>query len=78
MDTKVQDLFIEKTSSGALVINDAIVHLNNPNLPFGGVGYSGKGNYHGKFGFDSFSYVVDLEYGLTSCIWIKAGSGLRF
>jgi aldehyde dehydrogenase (NAD+) len=58
MDSAVRERFINETSSGALVINDCIVHLNNPNLPFGGVGGSGKGSYHAKFGFDSFSYVV--------------------
>jgi len=43
------------TSSGSFVVNDAIVQLLNPNLPFGGVGGSGYGRYHGVSGFESFS-----------------------
>jgi aldehyde dehydrogenase (NAD+) len=45
-----------RTSSGALVINDAIVHFASDDLPFGGVGDSGMGGYHGKASFDSFSH----------------------
>jgi aldehyde dehydrogenase (NAD+) len=48
--------FIAKVSSGGMVINDTIVHLSNPNLPFGGVGESGMGGYHGKHSFDIFSH----------------------
>ncbi|MBS5989546.1 aldehyde dehydrogenase family protein [Anaerococcus hydrogenalis] len=42
-------------SSGGVCINDTIMHLSNPNLEFGGVGESGSGGYHGKFGFMNFS-----------------------
>lgn len=42
-------------SSGGVCINDTIMHLTNPNLEFGGVGESGMGGYHGKFGFMNFS-----------------------
>ena len=38
---------LQDTSSGAAVINDVVVHLANPDLPFGGVGESGMGTYHG-------------------------------
>ncbi len=41
--------------SGALVTNDAVVHCANPALPFGGVGRSGHGSYHGVHGFDLLS-----------------------
>ena len=44
------------TSSGGAVINDVVVHLGNSNLPFGGVGESGMGSYHGKRTFDCFSH----------------------
>lgn len=47
---------IEQISSGGMVINDTIIHLSNANLPFGGVGESGIGSYHGKFSFDLFSH----------------------
>lgn len=41
---------------GGGCINDTVVHLTSPYLPFGGVGYSGMGAYHGKAGFDTFSH----------------------
>lgn len=44
------------TTSGGAVINHVILHLANPHLPFGGVGHSGMGNYHGEFGFKTFSH----------------------
>lgn len=46
---------LSKTSSGGVCINDTIVHLTAPSLPFGGVGASGFGRYHGKAGFDAVS-----------------------
>ncbi len=51
-----QNAVLEKTSSGGACINDVISHLANPNLPFGGVGESGMGSYHGKKSFDSFTH----------------------
>ena len=53
---KVQELFTRKTSSGGLCINDTIMHLSVEELPFGGVGASGMGAYHGKHGFDTFTH----------------------
>ena len=49
--------FIERTKSGGVCINDVSLHLIHEKLPFGGVGSSGMGNYHGKFGFDEFSNI---------------------
>lgn len=45
----------KETSSGALVTNDCIMQVANTNLPFGGVGFSGYGRYHGQEGFKQFS-----------------------
>lgn len=45
------------TTSGGACINDAVVHLGVPELPFGGVGNSGIGAYHGRHGFDTFSHA---------------------
>jgi len=45
-----------KTSSGGVSVNDVIMHYCNSNMPFGGVGTSGMGSYHGKFGFRTFSH----------------------
>ncbi|MBO7302182.1 MAG: aldehyde dehydrogenase [Bacteroidaceae bacterium] len=48
--------FIRLTSAGGSCINDSIMHIANENLPFGGVGNSGMGHYHGKLSFDAFSH----------------------
>jgi aldehyde dehydrogenase (NAD+) len=45
----------EKTFSGAYVVNDTIMQMTNFGLPFGGVGASGYGRFHGKDGFLAFS-----------------------
>lgn len=47
---------LTETSSGGACINDVVIHLVNPNLPFGGIGESGMGNYHGIYGFRTFSH----------------------
>lgn len=49
-------LFTEKLCFGGGCINDTLMHLSNDRLPFGGVGNSGIGNYHGKYGFETFSH----------------------
>ncbi len=48
--------FTEQLPFGGGCINEAVMHLSNAHLPFGGVGTSGMGNYHGKYGFDTFSH----------------------
>ncbi len=52
---KLQKYILKHTSSGGACINDTLMHLASHSLPFGGVGNSGMGRYHGKFGFDTFS-----------------------
>lgn len=47
---------LKRTSSGGAVVNDVMLHLVNPNLPFGGVNHSGHGSYHGIYGFKTFSH----------------------
>ncbi len=54
-DKTFQKMILSETSAGGVCINDTIVHLAATNLPFGGVGGSGFGRYHGKSGFDTFS-----------------------
>jgi aldehyde dehydrogenase (NAD+) len=51
----IEDI-LANTSSGGTVVNNVMLHLCNPNLPFGGAGESGFGNYHGLFGFKTFSH----------------------
>lgn len=55
-NTEEKQNFTQKLSFGGGCINDVVMHLSNDNLPFGGVGSSGIGNYHGKFGFEAFSH----------------------
>jgi len=50
------DALIQKTSAGAISVNDTITHFINASMPFGGVGESGIGAYHGKYGFETFSH----------------------
>ncbi|GAA4675539.1 aldehyde dehydrogenase family protein [Gordonia humi] len=52
----VEDAVIGRTSSGAVGVNHLLYQLLVPELPFGGVGDSGLGRYHGKHGFDTFSH----------------------
>jgi aldehyde dehydrogenase (NAD+) len=84
-DRKEQQQWQERLSFGGGCINDAIMHITNPNLPFGGVGQSGTGSYHGKAGFDTFSHFKSVfkkpnnfevplkypPYSLNKMSWIK-------
>ncbi len=54
MEQRQAEQFVQ---CGSLCINDTIVFMLNPALPFGGVGPSGMGRYHGKWGFDTFSHL---------------------
>ena len=51
-----QQQVLETTSSGGVCLNDVVMQVGVPDLPFGGVGSSGMGRYHGKSGFDTFSH----------------------
>ncbi|SFL85913.1 coniferyl aldehyde dehydrogenase [Marinobacter zhejiangensis] len=55
-DKGLQKKVIEQTHSGGMCINDALMHVAQDDLPFGGVGDSGMGHYHGKEGFLTFSH----------------------
>lgn len=61
-----QDYLLRKTSFGGGCINDTLLHLTNPYLPFGGVGSSGMGGYHGKKSYDTFSHSKSI---LRSVTW---------
>ncbi len=50
------DSVIAQTTAGGTCINNTLIHFANQNLPFGGVGASGQGNYHGFYGFKAFSH----------------------
>ncbi|WP_077416915.1 aldehyde dehydrogenase [Chryseobacterium sp. JV274] len=55
-NSEEKEIFTRKLSFGGGCINDTVMHLSNDHLPFGGVGSSGIGNYHGKYGFETFSH----------------------
>ncbi|MEO6017015.1 MAG: aldehyde dehydrogenase family protein, partial [Polaromonas sp.] len=50
-DTAARDQVLSRTVSGGVTVNDTLMHIAHPNLPFGGVGESGWGAYHGETGF---------------------------
>ena len=51
LDTAARDQVLARTVSGGVTVNDTLMHIAHPNLPFGGVGESGWGAYHGETGF---------------------------
>lgn len=56
------DEVMRQTSSGGVCVNDTVFHITNPDLPFGGIGASGTGRYHGKHGFEEFSHARAVMY----------------
>ncbi|NTX65167.1 aldehyde dehydrogenase family protein [Myxococcus sp. CA051A] len=66
-DEAVVERLLQETSAGGTCINAVVLHNVNPNLPFGGVGASGLGAYHGETGFKTFSHErAVLRQGRTS------------
>jgi len=57
---KLQRRVLQSTSSGSVCINDTVMQFAVPGLPFGGVGNSGMGKYHGKASFDTFSHYKSV------------------
>lgn len=51
---------LERVSFGGGCVNDTIIHLATPYMPFGGVGNSGMGGYHGKYSFDTFTHYKSV------------------
>ena len=64
---KMEQEVLEKLRFGGGTINDTVIHLSNPELPFGGIGASGLGAYHGKEGFDTFSHKKSV---LKKSLWL--------
>ncbi|HHW70224.1 MAG TPA: aldehyde dehydrogenase [Clostridiales bacterium] len=65
-DREKKSYVLKNTSSGGVCINDTVIHMTTKWLPFGGVGDSGMGRYHGKASFDTFSNKKSvLESGFT-------------
>ena len=64
-DENMTHRVLEELSFGGGAINDTLMHLANPNLPFGGIGSSGIGQYHGKYSFDTFSHMKSYTFKST-------------
>jgi aldehyde dehydrogenase (NAD+) len=64
--------WLNEVAFGGGCVNNASYHLTNHNLPFGGRGTSGTGNYHGKFSFDTFSHRKSIMKTYTWLdLWVK-------
>jgi aldehyde dehydrogenase (NAD+) len=59
-DKATANRVLSRTSSGSACVNTCVIQLAIPELPFGGVGESGMGAYHGKRGFDTFSHLKSV------------------
>ena len=59
-DKSVEKTILRNLSFGGGCVNDTVIHLSSPHLPFGGVGNSGMGRYHGKETFETFSHTKSI------------------
>ena len=79
-DAALRDSVLRRTISGGVTINDTLMHVAHDNLPFGGVGASGSGAYHGEHGFLRFSHqkAVFLQAKWSPAAWLYPPYGRRF
>ena len=79
-DDKLRDSVLRRTVSGGVTVNDTLMHVAHDNLPFGGVGPSGWGAYHGKHGFLRFSHqkAVFLQAKWSPASWLYPPYGAKF
>ncbi|MCT4612984.1 MAG: aldehyde dehydrogenase family protein [Clostridia bacterium] len=61
-DKKSIDYVMNNVKFGGGAVNDLIMHMSNENLPFGGVGNSGIGSYHGKYSFEAFTHKKSVMF----------------
>ena len=61
-DRSLRDFYISRVMSGGVAVNEALLHVSQHDLPFGGVGASGMGHYHGREGFNTFSKLRPVFY----------------
>lgn len=61
-DKQLVQRLVNDVSSGSVLVNDVLFTFANPHAPFGGVGHSGMGGYHGKFSFECFSHKKPVLY----------------
>jgi coniferyl-aldehyde dehydrogenase len=79
-DSGVVSRVLERTVSGGATVNETLLHVGQEDLPFGGVGPSGMGEYHGRAGFDTFSKrkAVFYQPRLNLLGWFRPPYGARF
>ncbi len=79
-DNAARELVLENTIAGGVSVNETIMHISQEDLPFGGVGASGMGAYHGKFGFDTFSKLKPIfhQSRFNGLFLLKPPYGKRF
>lgn len=79
-DEKLRDSVLRRTVSGGVTVNDTLMHVAHDNLPFGGVGPSGWGAYHGEHGFLRFSHQksVFLQAKWSPASWLYPPYGAKF
>ncbi|MCA8898829.1 MAG: coniferyl aldehyde dehydrogenase, partial [Hyphomonas sp.] len=79
-DAAEKDLVLNNTTSGGVTVNDVIFHVAQEDLPFGGVGPSGMGSYHGREGFYEFSHkkAVYTQTGSEMLAMIRPPYGDKF
>jgi aldehyde dehydrogenase (NAD+) len=65
---EMSNKIVRELSFGGGAVNDAVMHLANSNLPFGGIGGSGMGNYHGEHGFRTFSHYKSI---MVKPLWFE-------
>ncbi len=65
-EKSVVEKVLRETSAGGVCVNDVVMHMPVPELPFGGVGASGMGNYHGRRSFESFTHAKGI---LSKSTW---------
>ena len=77
---EVIELVLAHTVSGGVTVNDTLMHLGQHALPFGGVGPSGMGAYHGETGFRRFSHAkaVFHQSRFSPIPWLRPPSGRVF
>jgi coniferyl-aldehyde dehydrogenase len=61
-DKALQQRYISRVMSGGVSVNEALLHVGQHDLPFGGVGPSGMGHYHAREGFNTFSKLRPVFY----------------
>jgi coniferyl-aldehyde dehydrogenase len=82
-DAAEREKVLETTTSGGVTLNDVVFHVAQEELPFGGVGPSGMGSYHGQDGFKEFSHrkavysQLKAELGPLKALRPPYGEGIR-